>query len=99
VESSGDTPPQMHRAVPVACQHQLSLARRPQMIQMIRYCPDCASDQPFEPFHLESADCPGITDGTCPEWACAACGAAFLIDFVSYVYESAAAPGIRDRVA
>jgi hypothetical protein len=99
VESSGDTPPQIHRATPVACQHQLSSARRPQMIQMIQYCPDCGSDQPFEPFHLESAGCPDAPGDTCPEWACAACGAAFLIDFVSCVYESAAVPGIRDRVA
>jgi hypothetical protein len=69
------------------------------MIQMIQYCPDCGSDQPFEPFHTESSGCPDAPDGTCPEWACAACGAAFLIDFVSCVYESAAAPDIRDRVA
>jgi hypothetical protein len=69
------------------------------MIQMIRHCPDCGSDRPFEPYHAESAGCRDAPDDQCPEWACAMCGAAFLIDFVSYVYESAAVPDIHDRVA
>ncbi|HLQ55308.1 MAG TPA: hypothetical protein VK162_13695 [Streptosporangiaceae bacterium] len=69
------------------------------MAQMVRHCPDCGSDRPFEQYHAESYGCPDSPDGQCPEWSCTACGAALFIGFVPYVGETSRMPDIRDRVA
>lgn len=47
------------------------------MAQLVRHCPDCCRDRPFEQLHDRA--CPDTPDGECPEWMCAACGAALLI--------------------
>ncbi len=70
-----------------------------QMAQLVRHCPDCGSDQPFEQYHQEDLYCPDSPDGECPEWSCTACGAALFIGFVPYVHETSRMPAIRDRVA
>ncbi len=57
------------------------------MAQMVRHCPDCGSDRPFEQYHAESYG------------SCTACGAALFIGFVPYVGETSRMPDIRDRVA
>lgn len=75
------------------------MAQMAQMAQMVRHCPDCGSDQPFEQYHPEDLDCPDSPDGECPEWSCTGCGAALLIGFVPYVYETSRMSAIRDRVA
>jgi hypothetical protein len=84
-----------------------SVVRRSQMIQlaqMVRRCPDCGSDQPFEQYHPEDLGCPDSADGECPEWSCTACGAALLLGLahyadVPYADETRIKPDIRDRVA
>jgi hypothetical protein len=70
-----------------------------QIAQMVRYCPDCRSDEPFEQYHAAAGGCPDSPDGECPEWSCTACGAALLIGFVPYADESSRVPVLRDRVA
>jgi hypothetical protein len=50
------------------------------MAEMTRYCADCGWVRLFEPHHALGGTCPGSPDGQCPEWMCAACGAALLID-------------------
>jgi hypothetical protein len=70
-----------------------------QMAQMVRHCPDCGSDQPFEQYHPVDLGCPDSPDGECPEWSCTACGAALFIGFVPYVDETSSMPAIRDLVA
>jgi hypothetical protein len=69
------------------------------MIEMIRHCPDCGSDQPFEQYHPQPAHCPDSADGYCPEWSCMACGAALLIGFLPYVCETAGITELHGRVA
>ncbi len=70
-----------------------------QMAQLVRHCPDCGSDRPFEQYHQEDLGCPDSPDGECPEWSCTACGAALFIDFVPYAHETSRMSAIRDRVA
>ena len=50
------------------------------MVEMIRYCPDCERDGPFERYHDVAGSCPDCTEGCCPEWSCVGCGAALLIE-------------------
>jgi hypothetical protein len=70
-----------------------------QMTQVVRYCPDCRSDRPFEQHHPQAGGCPDSPDGLCPEWACTACGAALFIGLASHAGYSGRAPALRDRVA
>ena len=80
-----------------------------QLARMVRHCPDCGSDQPFEQYHPDGLDCPDSPDGECPEWSCTACGAALLLGLalhadvpyadVPYADEIPVMPDIRDRVA
>ena len=49
------------------------------MTQLTRYCAGCSEDQPFEQLHAESASCPDVPDGECPEWGCSVCGEAVFI--------------------
>ncbi len=70
-----------------------------QLAQMVRDCPDCGPDQPFEQYHPVDLDCPDSPDGECPEWSCTACGAALYIGYVPYVDETSRMSEIRDRVA
>jgi hypothetical protein len=69
------------------------------MIQVVRLCPGCASDQLFEQNHAAAGKCPDSPDGACPEWACTECGAALLIGFDSPVHETMEALELRGRVA
>jgi hypothetical protein len=41
------------------------------------YCPECADDREF--VQPPCADGHATDGGECPEWACAACGAAFVV--------------------
>ena len=41
------------------------------------YCPDCADDREF--VQPPCADGHTADGGECPEWACADCGAAFVV--------------------
>ncbi len=52
------------------------------MSPTIRSCPDCGVDQPFLQVHDDADGCQDGLDGSCPEWYCAGCGAAFVIGFV-----------------
>jgi hypothetical protein len=70
-----------------------------QLAQLVRHCPDCGSDQPFEQFHAEDPGCPDSPGGRCPEWSCTACGAAWFIGFVPYADETSRMPALSDRVA
>jgi hypothetical protein len=49
------------------------------MIQLTMYCSGCSAEQPFGQLHGESASCPDVADGECPEWGCAVCGGALFI--------------------
>jgi hypothetical protein len=69
------------------------------MIEMIRHCPDCGQDQPFERHHPQDGGCPDSPDGRCPERFCADCGAALLTGFVPYPREQAEAQRLRRLVA
>ncbi len=69
------------------------------MIEMLRQCPDCRSDQPFELYYQDFGGCPDCPDGDCSEWGCTACGAVLLIGFTMFAAESATAAGLRDMVA
>jgi hypothetical protein len=60
------------------------------MIGMIRHCPDCGQDRPFEQPHPFTGECPDAPDDVCPEWLCADCGAAVLTGFMPYLGKSAA---------
>jgi hypothetical protein len=68
------------------------------MTQIIRHCPDCGWDHPFEQHHDQPGACPDSPDGECPEWSCTACGAALLIS-VSWLGVAAPAAQVRGRVA
>lgn len=59
------------------------------MTEMIRHCPGCGSDQPFEQHHAEPARCQDSAGGYCPEWSCTACGAALLAGSVPFSCEPA----------
>ena len=49
------------------------------MTRVTRYCTGCGEEQPFEQFHAETAGCPDVPDGDCPEWGCSVCGEALFI--------------------
>lgn len=69
------------------------------MTEIMRNCPDCREDLPFEQMHADPGGCPDAPDGTCPEWLCTACGTALLIGFAQFSCEPAAYTGVRARVA
>ena len=69
------------------------------MAQIVRHCPDCGWDHPFEQFHGQLAICPDTPDGDCPEWSCTACGAALMIGAPWFVPDLAHAAELRGRVA
>jgi hypothetical protein len=49
------------------------------MTQLTRYCTGCGEERPFEQPHAETASCPDVPDGECPEWGCSVCGDAWFI--------------------
>ncbi len=49
------------------------------MTDDFRYCPGCGSKREFVQVHPRLGRCPDGAAGGCPEWFCAACGAALLI--------------------
>lgn len=51
------------------------------MVEMVRCCPDCGTDQLFEQHHPVTGECPDSPDGCCFEWFCPECGTALLIEF------------------
>jgi hypothetical protein len=61
------------------------------MAQIIRHCPDCGWDRPFEQHHDRPGECPDSPDGDCAEWSCTACGAGLLIG-VTWLAPEAATP-------
>jgi hypothetical protein len=69
------------------------------MVEMIRHCPDCGQDRPFEQCHPQDGSCPDGVDGCCPEWLCADCGVGLLIGFVPYQGQPARAERLRRLVA
>jgi hypothetical protein len=60
-------------------------ARRWQVTENTRYCPDCRQDQIFQPPHPGGSRCPDVADGRCPERLCARCGAALIVADVVYL--------------
>jgi hypothetical protein len=58
------------------------------MVEMIRHCPDCGWDRPFEQHHSGAAGCPDSPDGYCPRWSCTSCGTDLLIGFIPFMYSS-----------
>lgn len=60
------------------------------MMEIIRHCPDCGQDRPFEQPHPLGGECPDSPDSSGHEWLCTDCGAAFLTGFCAYLYEPAA---------
>jgi len=69
------------------------------MTEIIRHCPDCGRDRPFEQHHGLAGCCSDTADRYCPEWHCLSCGAGLLIGEVPMALEPVFAAGIRDRVA
>lgn len=69
------------------------------MIEMIRHCPDCGQDRPFEQPHPGAGGCPDAPGGSCPEWSCADCGTGLLIGFIPYLRGAAEAERSRRLVA
>jgi hypothetical protein len=69
------------------------------MAQIIRHCPDCGWDRPFELHHDQPGECPDSLDGDCTEWSCTACGAGLLIGVIWLSSEPADAAELRSRVA
>jgi hypothetical protein len=67
--------------------------------QIVRHCPDCDWDRPFEQLHDVPGACPDTPDGDCPEWSCTACGAALLIGAPWFAPVPAYAAELRGRVA
>jgi hypothetical protein len=68
------------------------------MVEMIRHCPDCGWDRPFEQQHSGAACCPDSPDGYCPQWSCTSCGTDLVIGFIPFMYSSsgaAARPHVR----
>ncbi len=68
------------------------------MIELIRHCPDCASEQVFELAHPVAGGCPDAPDGECPELWCMACGAALLAGLLP-VPAAAASTLLRHQAA
>jgi hypothetical protein len=68
------------------------------MTHLSRYCPGCGDERPFEQFHPAAASCPDTPDGDCPEWACVACGDAFVIGLLASPKRAPADDG-RSRAA
>jgi len=79
------------------------------MTEIIRRCPDCGLDRPFQQHQgvadwcadaddRYSPDWPSA-DRHCPEWYCVACGAALLIGDIPIVIEPVSSASRRDRVA
>ena len=60
------------------------------MTEMIRACPDCGLDRPFEQPHPLSGECPDSPDGCCPEWLCVTCRGAWLAGLVIHLTRPAA---------
>ena len=52
------------------------------MNEMIRHCPDCGGERPFEQHHAGPRGCPDSPDAYCHEWSCTACGTGLLIGFI-----------------
>jgi len=68
------------------------------MSQIIRRCPDCRRDRPFEQHH-GGGWCPVSEDRDCPEWYCLACGAVLLTGDMPILLHKVSTARIRDRVA
>jgi hypothetical protein len=95
-----DTPPEIHGAGPIACQHRAEPCwRRSEMVETIRYCPDCGWKWSFEQPHPLVGTCRDAPDGCCAEWFCTGCGAAMLIGFTSDPTDTAFARQPASRVA
>lgn len=60
------------------------------MNQPLGNCPGCGGDEPFEQIH--AGDCPDVSGGDCPEWACTGCGAAVIMGTVVMAAAGDAAP-------
>jgi hypothetical protein len=69
------------------------------MTEIIRHCPDCGQDRPFQQHHGAAGWCSDTGDCRCPEWHCLVCGAVLLIGDIPTVPERIFSAGIRDRVA
>jgi hypothetical protein len=69
------------------------------MAQIIRHCPDCGWDRPFEQHHDQPGACPDSLDGDCTEWSCTACGTGLLIGVIWLSSEPVDAVELRGRVA
>jgi hypothetical protein len=69
------------------------------MAQIVRHCPECGWDRPFEQHHDQPGECPDSLDGDCTEWSCTACGAGLLIGVIWFSPEPARAAELRGRVA
>lgn len=69
------------------------------MMEIIRHCPDCGTDRPFEQHHEPASWCCDSAAGFCPEWHCLWCGAGLLIGDVPVVLRGAVSAHSRDRVA
>jgi hypothetical protein len=54
-----------------------ALDKMPMEVPMELYCPACADDREF--VQPPCADGHNAGGGECPEWACADCGAAFVL--------------------
>ncbi len=69
------------------------------MSQMTRHCPGCGGNQLFERHHDDHGGCPDTLDGSCPEWACPACGTALILSFVPRARITESLPREPDRAA
>jgi hypothetical protein len=69
------------------------------MSEMIRHCPDCGGERPFEQYHAGPRGCPDSPDAYCHEWSCTACGTGLLIGFIPFMYEPAGTTDPHVRVA
>lgn len=69
------------------------------MAQIIRHCPDCGRDRPFEQHHDWPGECPDSAEGDCAEWSCTGCGAAVLIGAIWFSSAPAEVAAPRGRVA
>jgi hypothetical protein len=69
------------------------------MVEMIRFCPDCARNRLFEQHHVAAGACPDSPDSWCPEWCCTDCGAALLIRVTALRAEVAPQWQLGRRVA
>jgi hypothetical protein len=69
------------------------------MTEIIRHCPDCGWDRPFDQHHAVPDCCPDIASGYCPEWFCLICGTTVMLGGMPASFELPVAVGLRDRVA